>query len=181
MLLLKKEMHERTLKQSFDSELFILNSEQWILMNHLCCILKPFELVTREISSANASLIRDLSLIQILNLKLRRIKPSFWKDQEYFGKQTGQTGGFLDGAISRVCAGSDFQDWMFKIRVWKRVGKGSYKMVCTACIWGLLGQYFHSTVCSKTRLWRSSWLWWQSFGCGQNTGLTFRNLFYIQA
>lgn len=127
MLLLKKEMHERTLKQSFDSELFILNSEQWILMNHLCCILKPFELVTREISSANASLIRDLSLIQILNLKLRRIKPSFWKDQEYFGKQTGQTGGFLDGAISRVCAGSDFQDQMLQISVWKKVGKRSYK------------------------------------------------------
>lgn len=118
MLLLKKEMHERTLKQSFDSELFILNSEQWILMNHLCCILKPFELVTREISSANASLIPDLSLIQILNLKLRRIKPSFWKDQEYFGKQTGQRGGeFQDGAIRRLCAGSDFQDQMFKINV----------------------------------------------------------------
>lgn len=116
ILLLKKEMHERTLKQSFDSELFILNSEQWILMNHLCRILKPFELVTREISSANASLIRDLSLIQILNLKLRRIKASFWKDREYFGKQTGQTGGeFLDGAIRRLCAGSDFQDQMFKI------------------------------------------------------------------
>lgn len=121
MLLLKKEMHERTLKQSFDSELFILNSEQWILMNHLCCILKPFELVTREISSANASLIRDLSVIQILNLKLRRIKPSFWKDQEYFGKHTGQTGGgFLDGAIKRLCADSLFHDQMLKINVWKR-------------------------------------------------------------
>lgn len=108
MLLLKKEMHECTLKQSFDSELFILNSEQWILMNHLCCILKPFELVTREISSANASLIPHLSLIQILNLKLR-IKPAFGKDQEYFGKQTGRRGGeFLDGAISQSCTCSDF-------------------------------------------------------------------------
>lgn len=156
MLLLKKEMHECTLKQSFDSELFILNSEQWILMNHLCCILKPFELVTREISSANASLIPDLSLIQILNLKLRRIKPAFGKDQEYFGKQTGRRGGeFLDGAISQSCTGSDFSKTRYLNEYLNNMGKRLYRMVCTTCLWGPAGQYSHSAVCSKTESWRS--------------------------
>lgn len=53
-----------------------LNSRQWMLMDHLCSVLKPFEFTTREIISDDALLSQVLKSAKLQKLKLQGMRPS---------------------------------------------------------------------------------------------------------
>lgn len=53
-----------------------LNSRQWTLMDHLCCVLKSFQFTTREIISDDALLSQVLQSTKLQTLKLQEMKPS---------------------------------------------------------------------------------------------------------
>lgn len=59
------------------------NSRQWMLMDHLCSVLKPFEFTTREIISDDALLSQVLQSAKLQKLKLQGMRPSLEGQKVY--------------------------------------------------------------------------------------------------